>query len=221
LDALRDTNPATIPELLDALAKDFQEHGFDQKHLLRTIANSRVYQLDSEPPAGAPADTVFHTYYAPKRLLAEQLLDAITLATNVPDKYPNLPKNVRPIQLPDPEVPSYFLDTFGRPRRLVPCECSRSNDANVTQVLHMMNSDYIQEKIASPSGRVAVLARLLPADQVITNLYYTTLSRPPTSDEFRNASALLEQRPSGEARTKVLEDLLWVLLNSREFIFNH
>ena len=221
LDDIRDTNPPSIPDLLKALEKDFRDHGFDQKHMLRTIANSRVYQLDSAPDAQSPRDNMFYTFYTPKRLTAEQLLDAINTATNTTDKYPGLPQKIRPIQLPDPEVTSEFLDTFGRPRRLVPCECSRNNESNVTQALHLMNSDFLQGKIASPEGRVASLHTLLPADQAIVNLFYATLSRPPAQAEAATAAELLRQRPEGEEQRKVLQDLLWTLLNSREFLFNH
>ncbi|HUQ92212.1 MAG TPA: DUF1549 domain-containing protein, partial [Bryobacteraceae bacterium] len=221
MDDIRDTNPASIPEVLQALERDFREHGFDQKHILRTIANSRVYQLDSVAGAQSPRDNMFYTYYTPKRLSAEQLLDALTVATNVPEKYPGLPPGIRPIQLPDPEVTSEFLDTFGRPRRLVPCECSRNNESNVTQALHLMNSDFVQGKIAAPGGRVANLFALLPLDQAVVNLYYATVSRPPSESEAAAAIALIRQRPEGESRRKVLEDLLWTLLNSREFLFNH
>lgn len=221
LDDIRETNPASIPEVLHALERDFQEHGFDQKRMLRAIANSKVYQLDSTPEARSPRDNVFYTYYTPKRLTAEQLLEAISSATNAPEKYPGLPQGIRPIQLPDPEVTSEFLDTFGRPRRLVPCECSRNNESNVTQALHLMNSDFVQDKIAAQGGRVASLFALVPTEQAVVNLYYGTLSRPPSEGETAAAVALVRQRPEGEERRKVLEDLLWTLLNSREFLFNH
>jgi hypothetical protein len=221
LDDIRDTNPASIPEALKALEKDFGEHGFDQKHILRTIANSRVYQLDSEPPAQSPRDNMFYTYYTPKRLTAEQLLEAINGATNAPEKYPGLPPGMRAIQLPDPEVTSEFLDSFGRPRRLVPCECSRSDESNVTQALHLMNSDFVQGKLAAPGGRVASLHALVPTDQAVANFYYATLSRPPSQWEASAALAMVNERPAGESRRQVLEDLLWTLLNSREFLFNH
>ena len=221
LDDIRDTNPPSIPELLDALARDFQESGFDQKHLLRTITNSRAYQLDSRPAPGSPPDNTFYTFYRPTRLLAEQLLDAITYATNSPDKFPNLPADVRPVQLPDPEVPSEFLDLFGRSRRLVPCECSRLNDSNMNQVLSLMNGEYLQEKIASPSGRVASLFQLVPLEQAVPNLYYATVSRPPSGDELARTMEILDQRRNAATKRQALEDLLWVLLNSREFLFNH
>jgi hypothetical protein len=221
LDDLRDTNPPSTPELLDALARDFRDHGFDQKHVLRRILNSRVYQLDSEPTPGSPQDATFYTYYTPRRLMAEQMLEAITPPTNVPDKFGSLPKSIRPIELPDPEVPSYFLDTFGRSKRQVPCECSRSDDSNITQALHLIAGDYLQGKIASPTGRIATLFPLVPPAQILSNIYYATLSRPPSDTELRKAMDFVDARESQTSKRKVLEDLLWVLLNSREFLFNH
>jgi hypothetical protein len=221
LDDMRDTNPPSNPELLGALARDFRDSGFSQKSLLRRIANSRVYQLDSEPAAGNPPDDTFYTFYSPKRLMAEQLLQAIDDATGVPDKFAGLPKGVRPLQLPDPEQPSYFLDTFGRSRRLVACECSRSDETNITQVLHLMNGDYIEKKLVSPSGRIAELAAKGPSEEAVSNLYYAALSRPPSAEELEKATGILKSRLTPESQRKTLEDLLWVLLNSREFLFNH
>ncbi len=221
LDDIRDTNPPSIPDLLDALVRDFRDHGFDQKHLLRRIFSSRVYQLDSEPPPGGPRDSTFYAYYSPRRLTAEQLLEAIAVATNVPDKFGGLPKGTRAMELPDPEVPSYFLDTFGRSKRQVPCECSRSDESNITQALHLINGDYLQEKLSSPAGRIATLLPLVPPPQIVSNLYYATLSRAPSDAELQKAMNFVNARESEVSRKKVLEDLMWVLLNSREFIFNH
>ena len=221
LDDLRKTNPASIPELMTALEQDFINSGFDQKHILRRIANSRIYQLDSEPPPASPAENQFYTYYNVKRLSAEQLLEAINFATNTPDKFEGLPEGTRPIQLPDPEVTSYFLNTFGRPNRQVVGEATRNNETNVTQVLHLMNSDYVQKKLSAQSGRVATLTKLLPTPQIVSNIYYATLSRPATPEEFRLAMDFLNQCDSPDSKKKVLEDLLWTLLNSREFLFNH
>lgn len=221
LDDIRATNPPSMPDLLDALARDFRDSGFDQKHLLRTIANSRVYQLDSEPLPENPPDNMFYTFYSPRRLMAEQLLEAVYSVTRSRDKFASLPADIRPIQLPDPEVPSYFLHTFGRPRRLIPCECSRNNETNITQVLTLLNGEYLQEKIASPEGRVAVLSELLPPGQIVTNLYYAAFGREPSAKEMRQAMDLLNASESKEARRRTFEDLLWALLNSREFFFNH
>src|SRR5207245_8856046 len=113
----------------------------------------------------------FYTSYSPTCLMAEQSLAAIDTATGVPDRFAGLPKDIRPMQLPDPEVASYFLDTFGRSRRLVACECSRSDEPNITQALHLMNGDYLQKKLSAPSGRIAKLFSQKPLEEVITSLY--------------------------------------------------
>src|SRR5262249_54773915 len=125
LDDMRATNPPVNAELLDALAQDFAEHQFDLKHLLRTIMNARAYQLTSEVTPGNAADTgnVQFTRYTVKRLTAEQLADALDVATGTREKYQGLPPGTRAIQLPDPAVRSFFLDVFGRPARQVTCEC--------------------------------------------------------------------------------------------------
>jgi hypothetical protein len=221
LDDIRDTNPPSNPELLAALTRDFRDSGFDQKALLRRIANSRVYQLAPEPAAGNPPDDTFYTFYSPKRLMAEQLLQAIDDTTGVPDQFAGLPKGWRPIQLPDPEQPSYFLDTFGRSRRLVACECSRSDEVNITQALHLMNGDYLEKKLSAPSGRVAKLAAQGVSEEVVSNLYYAALSRPPSTEELDKSTGILKSKLTPDSQRKALEDLLWVLLNSREFMFNH
>src|SRR5262249_12985828 len=115
LDDMRATNPASNPDLLDALAKDFVAHKFDLKHLLRTILNARAYQLDSEVTPGNAADAmnVYFSHYTTKRLTAEQLADALDFATGTREKYPGLPLGTRAIQLPDPRVRSYLMDVFG------------------------------------------------------------------------------------------------------------
>src|SRR5262249_10462074 len=150
LDDLRDTNPACAPELLDVLAKDLAEHGFDLKHLLRTILRSRAYQLDSTAAPGNEADAT-NTYFsraATKRLTPEQLDDAVDFATGTREKYRGLPPGTRAIQLPDPQVASYLLDVFGRPPRLVTCECERTTQPNIAQALHLLNGGFLNRKIA-------------------------------------------------------------------------
>src|SRR5262249_13667515 len=141
IDDLRSTNPPSNPELLEALAKELIARGFDQKQLLRTIMNSRVYQLSASATPANRQDEVFFTKYAVKRLPAEVLLDAIDFATGEHEKFARLPKGTRAIALPDPQVNSYFLDTFGRPQRLVSCECERTGEPNISQALDLMNGE--------------------------------------------------------------------------------
>jgi hypothetical protein len=221
LDDLRDTNPACAPELLDALAKDLTAHDFDLKHLLRTIMRSRTYQLDSADTPGNAADAtnVFFTRYRTKRLTAEQLADAVDFATGTREKYRGLPAGTRAIQLPDPRVTSYLLDVFGRPQRVITCECERTATPNIAQALHLLNGDTLNRKIADPAGRVERLTKAKAAPEaMIEELYLVTLSRPPTPQEVARAKQWLAEAAN---RREGAQDLLWALLNSREFLFNH
>lgn len=219
VDDVRVTNPPTHPELLDALARDLVEHRYDVKHLLRVILNSAVYQLSPHPTPANRRDEVFYTKYAVRRLGAEELLDALNFATGSKDKFGNLPLGLRAVQLPDPRIDNYFLDTFGRPGREIVCECERTAEPNMAQALHLMNSDFVQNKVASGTGR---LARLLEAgtgdDEIIEELYLATFSRPPTAEERGRARLAVALAP---ARKEGFEDLLWALLNSREFLLKH
>lgn len=220
LDDLRATNPASNPELLDALAADFASHKFDLKHLLRTIMRSRAYQLSSKITDENRADVtnVHFTRYTVKRLTAEQVADGIDYATGTRQKYQGLPLGMRAIQLPDPVINSYLMDVFGRPARQVVCECERTTKPNIAQALHTLNGDFLNKKIADPSGRVALLLKdKTPVPAIVEDLYLATLSRPPREEELAKVHDYLGAAPTAEA----LQDLLWVLLNSREFLFNH
>ncbi|HEV7222356.1 MAG TPA: DUF1549 domain-containing protein, partial [Pirellulales bacterium] len=147
IDDMRATNPPSNAELLDALAVDFAKNCFNLKQLLRTIMNSRLYQLDSQPTAANAADSRFYTHYRVKRLPAEPLLDAIDQTTGTKTKFKNVPLGTRAIELPDGDYPDYFLKTFGKPRRVSVCECERTPDANLAQALHTLNGDLLANKI--------------------------------------------------------------------------
>jgi hypothetical protein len=219
VDDLRATNPASHPALLDRLAADFVAHGFDLKHLIRTIAASRVYQLASDPNALRDADGRFVTHHVVRRLTAEVLLDAINQAAETEERFENMPAGTRAISLPDPAVASYFLDTFGRPRRTTACECERGMRPDLAQTLHLANSPAIHQKVTSPQGRVARLIKAGKSDaDVVEELYLATFSRPPDADELQQATRLVGASPS---RQEGLEDLLWTLVNSSEFVLNH
>ena len=220
LDDMRATNPACNPELLDALADDLVTHKFDLKHLLRTILASRAYQLGAIPTPGNVADTanVHFTHYTVRRLTAEQMADAIDFATGTREKYPGLPAGTRAIQLPDSEVKSYLMDTFGRPARQVLCECERTTKPNIAQAMHLLNGDFLNKKIADKTGRVEkLIADKTPLPKAIEELFLATWSRPPTKDELAKAEGWVKSAPTPR---EGLQDLLWVLINSREFLFN-
>jgi hypothetical protein len=221
IDDLRATNPASNPELLDALAQDFVAHKFELKHLLRTIMNSRAYQLSSAVTPGNAADAgnMFFTRYTVKRLTAEQLADALDFATGTQEKYAGLPPGTRAIQLPDSKVRSFLLDVFGRPPRKVTCECERTVQPNIAQALHLLNGEFLNKKIDAPAGRIDALFKArTPVPAMVQELYLVTLSRPPRPDELKKAQDWIAAAPTPK---EGMQDLLWVLLNSREFLFNH
>ncbi len=168
VDDLRETNPPSNPELLDALAKDFIEHKFDVKHVIRTILNSRVYQLSSEPTPHNKNDRQNFARYYGRRLLAEVFLDAVNQTTGAKGGFTGVSSNARAVDLPHEGFGSYFLDTFDRPRRVTGCECERSSGATLAQVLLLANSEEIENKIATADGRVAKLMKEkkpIPADR--------------------------------------------------------
>lgn len=220
LDDMRATNPATNPELLDALADELVTAKFDLKHLLRTIFNSRAYQLSTDVSEGNKADAanVHFARRTVRRLTAEQLADAVDLATGTREKYQGLPLGTRAIQLPDSEVQSYLMDTFGRPARQVLCECERTMTPNIAQAMHLLNGATLNRKIGEKTGRVEkLIADKTPLPKAVEELYLATWSRPPSPDEQKKAEGWVKSAPS---QREGLQDLLWVLTNSREFLFN-
>jgi hypothetical protein len=219
IDDLRATNPPSNPELLDALAADLVAQGFNLRRLMRSIMTSRVYQLSSTAPPENVGDTRFYTHYNLKRLPAEVLLDAIDFVTGTKEKFDEVPLGMRAIELPDPNYASYFLDTLGRPKRAIACECERTGDPNMAQVLHIANGELIHRKLSDKAGRIARIVREQAADdQAIAELYVVSLSRPPTAAELADCRAIIAAAPD---RREGLEDVLWALCNSREFLLNH
>jgi len=217
IDDLRETNPPTNVELMDALAKHFVKHKYDLKRLIRAIMVSRLYQLDSQPTKANAADDRFYSHFKVKRISAEPLLDAIDAVTGVPTKFRNLPPGTRAIELPDAEYPNYFLSTFGKPKRASVCECERMPDESLSQALHTLNGDTLVTKIASPAGRLQKLLRAKnPHDEIVEELYLATLSRYPNDKERAACRRLLKESPSPK---EFYEDLLWSLLNSKQFLF--
>jgi hypothetical protein len=221
LDDMRATNPPSNPELLDALAKDLVAHKYDLKHLLRTILTSRAYQLSASRTPGNEADAanVYYARYTVKRLTAEELADALDAVTGTREKYVGLPPGTRAIQLPDTKVRSFLLDVFGRPARQITCECERTSQPNIAQALHLLNGDFLNRKIADPAGRVETLLKAkTPVPPMVEELYLATLSRPPRPEEAAKAAGYITTAASPRDG---IQDLLWVLVNSREFQFNH
>jgi hypothetical protein len=219
VDDQRETNPPSNPELLDALAQDFIRHKFDVKHVIRIIVNSRVYQLSSEPTEHNKNDRQNYARYYARRMPAEVFLDAINQATGTRGRFNGVSSNARAIDLPHEGFGSYFLDTFDRPRRVTSCECERSSGATLAQVLLLANSDEIESKIAAGDGKLARLMKeKKPVRDVIEELYLTAYSRQPTAEEMRRTLAHVERAAN---KQQALEDVLWAILNTKEFMFNH
>jgi hypothetical protein len=219
VDDMRVTNPPSNPELLDALARDLVEHKYDLKHLIRTIMVSTTYQLSAEPRPGNRHDRQNYARAYPRRLPAEVLLDAFGQVTGTPENFFGLPKGTRAIQLPDESVPSYFLDVFGRPTRETACECERPREANLAQTLQLLNSTDVHNKVSAPAGRLALLLREKKSDPaVVEELYLLAFGRPPRAEEMKTVLAYVAGQKDRKA---AFEDLLWALLNTKEFLFNH
>ncbi len=223
VDDMRSTNPPTNPPLMDALAKHFAESGFNLKQLLRTIMTSRLYQLDSQPTPTNASDRRFFAYYRVKRLSAEALLDAIDRAAGTQTKFKNLPLGTKAIELPDAEYPDFFLTVFAKPKRASVCECERSPDENLAQALHTLNGDILANKISDAKGRIATLLGFKSADgkpkpheEIVRDLYLAALCRQPTDAELAASQNFLEQAGSPK---ECYEDLLWALINSKQFLF--
>ncbi len=219
IDDMRATNPPSNPELMDAVAADFSHNGFDLKRLMRNIMTSRVYQLSSKARPENAGDTRLYLHYNVQRLPAEVLLDAIDTACGTQEKFTGVPLGTRAIELPGPHYRSYFLDTLGRPKRVVACECERTAEPNLAQVLHIANGELVNRKLVDKKGRLSRLAKAEVTNKAaIRELYLTTFSRQPTAKEIEVATKIIS---SASDRRRGLEDFLWALLNSREFLFNH
>ncbi len=219
VDDFRDSNPSANDELLDALANDFATHKFDVKHLIRTIMNSRTYQLSAQTNAYNADDTKYFSHAVPKMMTAEQMLDAVCAVTEVPEKFPGLPLGTRATQLPDGDINHPFLKTFGQPARELACECERESDSNLAQALQLINGPTINEKIRNPNNRIGrLLAAKTKEIDLLNELYLTALSRLPNPE---NVEAALGHVARATDKRKAWEDVQWALFNAKEFLFRH
>ena len=221
VDDLRLTNPASNEALLTAAADYLVEEEFDLKSLMRAILQSATYQRSSMPLPENQADERFYSRYYPRRMMAEVLLDAISQVTAAPTQFPNYPAAWRALELPDANVDSKFLKTFGRPDRLITCECERTDDPSMVQVLHISNGDTINEKLAAKGNRLEqLLAAGASNETIIEEACLAALSRFPTDGEKQKMLAVLAEASDADRRV-LIEDLYWSILSSREFLFNH
>jgi hypothetical protein len=232
-DDMRITNPPSNPQLLDALAKQLVDSGYDLKSLIRSICTSTTYQLSSVANEWNIKDTNCYSRYYPKRLSAEVLLDCIDTVTGSISQFDGLPVGTRAIELPDTSFASYFLTVFGRPDSSTACECERTNSSTLAQSLHLLNSKEMQGKLSSDASRAAKWASTAIADAALSpvenirktaperirELYLRSLGRAPSESEQAIALEYLMQR--ADRLKEAYEDLVWGIVNSKEFLFNH
>ncbi len=220
VDDVRDTNPPSNPELLDALAEHLKQSRFDLKSFIRTLVQSSVYQRSSTPIEANEKDAANFARSYFRRLDAEVLLDMVSQTTGVEESFRGMPKGTRAIQLWDSKIKHYFLKLHGRPERASACSCERIVEPSVAQVLHLLNAPEIQAKLSHDRGTVARLVGSKASnDEIVRDLYLTFFSRFPTETEKRTALEYLARQPI--SRRAAAEDLAWSLLNSLEFVFNH
>jgi hypothetical protein len=230
VDDLRATNPASNDELFTALANDFVAHNYDVKHLIRTIMNSAVYQLSSEANATNQSDNVYYSKHIVRRLNAEVILDAMSQVTGAPTAFAGYPAGTRALQLPDTQVRSEFLASFGRPARNICDAAERSSDPTIAQALHVINGDTLNKKLSAPEGTVALFLKLGLSDRrTVEHMFLSAFSRYPSDAEREKLlTALSEARAvkgteeaRRDAHRQALEDMTWALLTSKEFLFQH
>ncbi|UUO08855.1 DUF1549 domain-containing protein [Blastopirellula sp. J2-11] len=232
-DDIRDTNPPSNPELLAALEAHFIESGYDLKALVRVITQSKAYQLSALPNEYNLVDEQNYSRYYPRRMQAEVMLDAVNDLTASPTNFANLPPGTRAVGLPDNSYnnSSLFLRVFGRPDNSSVCECERVQSSSLAQSLHLINSAEIKTKLSAAQGRAATLVSAdVPPEEKIREIYLVAFSREPDPNEMEIALDYLQQIPNDadgkplgadQAARQNFQDLIWAIMNSKEFLFNH
>ncbi|EAQ79667.1 DUF1549 domain-containing protein [Blastopirellula marina] len=232
-DDIRDTNPPSNPELLAALEAHFIESGYDLKALVRVITQSKAYQLSALPNEYNLVDEQNYSRYYPRRMQAEVMLDAVNDLTASPTNFANLPPGTRAVGLPDNSYnnSSLFLRVFGRPDNSSVCECERVQSSSLAQSLHLINSAEIKTKLSAAQGRAATLVSAdVPPEEKIREIYLVAFSREPDPNEMEIALDYLQQIPTDaagnplgadQAARQNFQDLIWAIMNSKEFLFNH
>ena len=217
-DDLRATNPASNEELFNALTEDFVRRGYDLKALIREIVNSAAYQLSSDTNDANAEDDKYYSHHMSRRLPAEVVLDVISQVTGVPEEFEGYSPGTRALQLPDTQIESYFLDSFGRPERLTGAANERKRSSNVAQVLHLINGDTLNQKLRRSRNMIGgLLEKRLSTRELVQNAYRMALTRDPTPGEMDSLQASLGKNLDRQG----VEDLFWAILTSKEFLFTH
>jgi hypothetical protein len=228
IDDFRATNPPSNPELLEALTNDFVAHDFNVKYLVRTIMMSRAYQLSSRPNATNADDEKNFARAVVRRLPAEQMLDAVCGVLDVPAEFNGYEPGTHATQIAGvervrrrekrPAAGDRFLQSFGKPPRLLACECERSDATTLSQAIVLVGGDTLHDLLRSKNNRLDHLTQSgLANSEIVTELYWEAVGRPPSELE---RTACLEQLENNDRRT-ALEDIAWALVNSKEFVFRH
>ena len=219
MDDIRASNPPVNEGAARSADEGFDDHGYDLRHLIRTIVNSRTYQESIQTNVWSADDKVNFSHAMPRRLSAEELMDGIALAAGSRPKFAEVPPDTKAEEFPDPHVgKDGFLDVFGRPARESSCECERRSDISLPQALNLVNGRTIGDAIADPKGRVAKLVLAGASDRaIVEELYLASLGRSPTAKEYDTAASFLKP---GESRAAWAQDLLWSLVNSKAFLYN-
>ncbi len=220
-DDFRASNPPSNPELLDYLAQELVSSGYNLRHIFRLILTSRTYQTSSRANEWNKSEQaiVHFARYPVKRLMAEQLLDAVSQVCEHPEKFHGLPLGYRAIQLPDSRISSYFLDLFGRPQRDIPCECERKSETALQHALYLISGEHLERKVRE-SQRIKRLLQSGASDEAIMDeLWLAAFSRFPTEEEKQKTLNYVRERE--KQKDQAWQDVLWALLNTKEFLFNH
>ncbi|WP_373649494.1 MULTISPECIES: DUF1549 and DUF1553 domain-containing protein [unclassified Schlesneria] len=219
IDDFRDSNPPSNARLLEELSTQFAANNFSQKWAIRTICNSRTYQLSSRKNQFNKDDEIYCSHANTRLLSAEQLLDGICAVTSVPEQFPGMPLGTRACELADPPTDHYFLKVFGQPQREMACQCERSSESNLSQALQMINGPVVHNKLRADNGRIATMLKENKSEEeIITSLYLAALARVPSPEEM----AASKQHIAGQQdRRQAFEDVGWAILNSKEFLFQH
>ncbi len=217
VDDIRGSNPPSNPELLDALTEDFVKSGFNIRHLMKVICTSRTYQLSFRRNKWNEDDTLNYSHATPRRLSAEQLMDAVNLATGARPNFSGMPIDMRAVDIPDGTVQGDdFLSLFGRPKRQSACECERSSNVTLSHALNLINGSTIGEAVDAGASRITrLVASESDNHKVVEEIYYSVLNRPPTAKEI----AVIDLG-EGSKRLEAAQDLAWALINSPAFLFN-